>query len=576
MNEIMQIFNRWKKFAVADSDLTRELQSVEGNFEQINDRFYRNLQFGTAGIRGIIGAGTNRMNVYVVGRATQALGLYLNSIKPENLVVIGYDNRIKSWLFAKTAAQVLAANGIRVKIFKTLKPVPVLSYAVRELGCDSGIMITASHNPAEYNGYKVYGNDGCQIVEDVAEKIYGLMKQIDVFSGVNLVDFEEGQSSGVISYCDDEIEQNFLNCVEQSLIQPNILQRSDLKLIYTPLNGSGMEPITRLLKKFEISSVHVVEEQKRPDGNFPTCKSPNPELLDAFSVALSYCKRCEPDVVIATDPDCDRIGVVVKKFKHGVDYELLNGNQLGVLMLNYICSQRIRLGSMPQRPIMFKTIVSTPMVEKIAQHYNVEFENVLTGFKYIGQKIAELEQKNEQNRFIFAFEESQGYLAGSYVRDKDGVFAAMLICEMVVYYSKQNKTLFDVLNELYDRFGYFKSSIRSYVFEGENGMETMLKIMQNFRTVKLDSIGNFAVEHKLDYLISQKFDLIGQKTEKICLPKSNVVEFRLTGGSKIIVRVSGTEPKVKTYYTSFGKSAAESEQIDLELSQSFEKLMKSF
>lgn len=565
MNKIEENFKKWKALATKDLDLIKELNEIENSSSKISDRFYKNLDFGTAGIRGLIGAGTNRINVYVVGRITQAFCAYLNGIKSNNLVAISFDNRIKSQLFAKVAAEVLAFNGIKVKIFKELKPVPLLSYAIRHYNCDGGIMITASHNPAEYNGYKIYGSDGGQIVEEIAKKISALINQIEMFS-VKFGSFDEGLNSGLISYCDDGVEQNFLQSVAQNLIQPELLKGSNLKLVYTPLNGSGMEPMHRILNQFKIENVYVVEQQKEPDGSFPTCKTPNPEQEEAFNLALKCCKLHRPDVAIATDPDCDRIGAAAFD-RESCTYRILNGNQIGVLMFDYICKQRLALKKMPSQPLAMTTIVSTPMAEKIAQHYGVELETVLTGFKYIGERITELERQGTQSSFIFGFEESQGYLTGSYVRDKDGVCAAMLICEMVEFYKKQSKTLFDVLEELHKKFGYYESHVQSYVLEGKSGLDKMLEIMDYFRNNKIKKISNFNVLSKVDYLISKKENLDSGLISLVNLPKSNVLEFGLEGGLKIVVRLSGTEPKLKIYYHGFGKTAAEA-QNTLELMQS--------
>lgn len=571
MSKIEEIYKKWQTLATYDSDLINELKEISDDEAKINDRFYKNLNFGTAGIRGIIGAGINRINVYVVGRVTQAFCAYLKSFKEKNSVVIGFDNRIKSELFAKIAAQVLAINGIRVKIFRELKPVPMLSYAVRFLNCDGGIMITASHNPANYNGYKIYGSDGCQIVDDAAKKISSFLDQIDMFS-IKFGNFEDGLKSGLISYCDDEVECSFLDCVEQSLIEPKILQNSSLRVVYTPLNGSGMEPLSRMFKKFNINSVHVVEQQKYPDGNFPTCKSPNPEQIAAFDLAIKQSENYRPDVIIATDPDCDRVGVVVFNSEGG--HTILNGNQIGVLMFDYICSQRIRMGTMPKGAVLIKTIVSTPMAEKIAKHYGVEVENVLTGFKYIGEKIGLFERTNEQDRFIFGFEESQGYLAGSYVRDKDGVFAAMMVCEMVEFYRNQNKTLIDVLNGLYFKFGHYRSAVQSYELNGQSGMDKMAKIMHYFRNSAFEFVGSFKIMFKVDYLVSKKYSLEDGSIEQIDLPKSNVVEFDFENDLEIVIRVSGTEPKLKIYYHCVGHSSNQADEITNSVKSHFNKLIE--
>ena len=573
--KIMNEFNRWRNNVFSDPDLIEELQSIANSYDEISDRFYKNLEFGTAGMRGELGVGTNRMNVYVVGKVTQALSQYLQTLRANSTVVIGYDNRIKSRLFAKISAEILAANGIKVKIFKTLKPVPLLSYAVRFLKCDGGVMITASHNPAEYNGYKIFGADGCQIIQNVVDVICKFLDEIDIFSDVKRVDFDKGLSSGLISYCDDEIEQNFLICVENSLMQSQILYSSDLNLVYTPLNGTGLEPVERMMKKFKIEGFHVVEAQKDPDGNFSTCKSPNPENFAAFEQALIECEKHQPDIVIATDPDCDRIGVMVRSVDLASTYKLLNGNQLGVLMLNYLCLQRLNLKKMPFKPLMIKTIVSTPMADYIAKYYGVNCENVLTGFKYIGAKINNLAELGEQDRFIFGFEESQGYLAGSYVRDKDGVFAAMLICEMVVFYKLQGKTLIDVLNDLYVKFGFFKSEVRSYEFKGADGTDKMASIMDKFRNFSIKNIGEFKIIEKLDYLISKKINLLTGNESVINLPKSNVLEFNLDFDFKIVVRISGTEPMIKVYYHVKGHDAIEAAELIQNLQDNFSKCMEA-
>ncbi len=547
MNSIESLYNRWKSLATMDPDLKRELGEITNKFDEINDRFYKNLEFGTAGIRGVIGAGTNRINVYVVGQITQAISNYLNSLKENNCVVISFDSRIKSKLFAEMTARVFAANKIKVKIFQQLKPVPLLSYAVKFLKCDVGIMITASHNPACYNGYKIYGDDGCQIVEDFCDAISQNLKKIDYFNDIKTISLYEGFKTGLISFCDDEVECSFLNCVENCLINKNILVNSKINVIYTPLHGSGNEPVSRMFKNLNLENVSYIEQQQIPDGNFTTCRSPNPEQIEAFQLALKVCNRVKPDVVIATDPDCDRIGVLIPNREK--EYCPLSGNVLGVLMLNYLCSQRLKLNLMPSNPIVFKTIVSTPMAEKIAAFYGVELENVLPGFKYIGQKISNLEKIGEQNRFIFAFEESQGFLAGTYVRDKDGVFATALVCEMVEFYKRIGKTLLNVLDDLFLQFGFYSSTLKSYELPGEQGAHKLKQIMNFFRKTKLISIGSFKIMEKIDYLNSTHISISSGNTSIVNLPKSNILEFKLNDNSKFIVRISGTEPKIKTYYS---------------------------
>ncbi len=567
-----ELYNIWKEKAIDDADLISELETIKDNERDIQDRFYKDLEFGTAGIRGVIGVGTNRMNIYVIRKVTQAFAEYLIKNKECPSIAISYDNRIKSELFAKEAACVMAANGIIVHIYKELMPVPCLSYAVRNLKCDAGIMITASHNPAEYNGYKVYGSDGCQLREDAANEIHNISLTIDMFDGVKRIDFNDGLLEGTIKYISDDVKEEYMDCVKSCLIYPEIFCGSDFKVVYTPLNGSGNKPVREMFSRMGIDSVCVVKEQENPDGNFSTCKFPNPEVKEALYLGLEYCEKYKPDILIATDPDCDRVGIAIPNEKG--EYILVSGNEIGALLLEYICSQRLALGSLPKNSVAVKTIVSSNITEKIAEKYGVELKNVLTGFKYIGEQIAILERSGEEDRFIFGFEESHGYLAGSYVRDKDGVMATMLICEMTAFYKKQGKSVLQVLHDIYRTYGVYKNVTDSYVFDGMEGMETMSNIMSNIRNNIPKSIGNLKVLRYLDYLSSEDIELGSNRIETITLPKSNVIEFKLENHASVIVRPSGTEPKIKVYYTSTGATFEDAEECQRKLKLDFAKYIK--
>lgn len=567
-----ELYNLWLSKAGDDIDLISELKSIKDSKKDIQDRFYKNLEFGTAGIRGIIGAGTNRINIYVVRKVTQAFAEYLMKTKKYPSIAISYDNRIKSELFAREAACVMAANGVKVHVYKELMPVPCLSFAVRNLKCDSGIMITASHNPAEYNGYKVYGSDGCQLREDAARAIHNISLKIDMFDGVNLINFNDGLSEGKINYISDEVKDQYMSCVESCLIHPEIFCESDFKVVYTPLNGAGNKPIREMFSRIGVDSVYVVKEQENPDGNFSTCKFPNPEVREALSLGLKYCEKYKPDILIATDPDCDRVGVAVPNEKG--EYVLITGNELGALLLEYICGQRIALGTLPKNPVAVKTIVSSNITERIAAKYGVDLRNVLTGFKYIGEQIAILEKSGEENRFVFGFEESHGYLVGSYVRDKDGVVATMLICELTAFYKKQGKSVLQVLRDIYKNYGVYKNVTDSYVFDGMEGMGKMKKIMSNIRENMPKFIGNLKVVRYLDYLSSEEIEISSKKIEKINLPKSDVLEFKLEKNASVIVRPSGTEPKIKVYYTSTGENFDDAEECQKKMRLDFDKYIK--
>ena len=565
----IKIYEYWKKYATDDVDLIYELDKIENDEKAIEERFYKELKFGTAGIRGIIGAGTARMNIYVVRKVTQAFCEYLTKNAEKPSIAIGYDNRIKSDLFAKEAAGVFAANGIYVYIYKEIMPVPCLSYAVRNLRCDAGIMVTASHNPAQYNGYKVYGCDGCQLRKNDASEIYKISSNIDMFKDIKRIDFELGLAKGMIKYISDDVEKAYMDCVERCLIHPEALANPDFKVVYTPLNGTGNRLIRQMFSRMGVKSVHVVREQENPDGNFSTCRVPNPEIKEALELGLRDCEIYKPDILIATDPDCDRIGVAVSN-EYG-EYILIDGNEIGALLFEYICGQKAALGVLPKNPIAVKTIVSSDIATKIAEKYNVELRNVLTGFKYIGEQIAILEKSGEEDRFIFGFEESNGYLAGSYVRDKDGVVATMLVCEMAAFYKKCGKSVLKALSDIYSKYGVYKNVIDSYVFDGPNGEHKMREIMSNIRNDSPKFIGGLKILRRLDYLYSEDFDFADNTLRSISLPKSNVLAFKFENGSSLTVRPSGTEPKIKVYYTCTGSTFSEAEEYQLKMKREFEK-----
>ena len=550
----MTEFERWLKEPLDDPDLTEELTSIQGQDDEINDRFYQNLEFGTAGLRGVIGAGTNRMNVYTVRKATQGLSNYLLQHadgKPQS-VAIAYDSRIKGVLFAQQSAAVLAANGIKAYLYPQLMPTPALSYAVRHLKCDAGICITASHNPAKYNGYKAYGSDGCQITSDMADGITAEIQSLDIFSDVKKMDFEEGRKQGLIEYIGEETVDAFLDDVyKESLID----DASNLKLVYTPLNGAGKMCVTRILERIGIKDIAIVPEQSEPDGNFPTCPYPNPEFREALQKGLELCEKVQPDLLLATDPDSDRVGIAVNQ---GGEYVLMTGNEVGILLLNFIAKVKQEQGKLPAHPVAVTTIVSTDMVDPIAKEYGVELRRCLTGFKYIGDIIAELEEKEgNADSFLLGFEESYGYLSGGYVRDKDAVDGSMLICQMASYYKRQGKTLVDVMNDLYEKYGYYQNATLNFSFVGEDGMKTMQSIMANLRQNPPAEIAGAQVIGRSDYLESVSY---GDKEGTINLPKSNVLEYRLANGCKLIARPSGTEPKIKIYLSGKGATMAQSQE----------------
>ena len=557
--EIKEKYERWLRNATDDKDLPEELISIQNDEEAVYERFYRELKFGTAGLRGIIGAGTNRMNVYTVRKATQGLANFLNKKYDKPSVAISYDSRIKADLFAREAARVLAANGIKAYISRELEPTPVVSFAVRELKTSAGIMVTASHNRAPYNGYKCYGNDGCQMTDINADAVYSEIQNVDYFNGdIRLVDFEKGLEVGLIEWIDDSVYESYLARVQEQTVNEGVCSGSDLKVVYTPLNGAGNKLVRRILDRIGISNVTVVPEQELPDGNFTTCPYPNPEEKAALSLGLELCKKTDADLLLATDPDSDRVGIAVKT-KNG--YRLMTGNEVGIMLMNYILSCRKEKGTLPANPVAVKTVVTSRLVDRICEKYGCELRVVLTGFKYIGEQILLLEQKNEQDRYVFGFEESYGYLAGTYVRDKDAVVASMLICEMAAYYRKNNKSLDEVMTSIYNEFGHYFNRTESFEFDGAAGMKKMSDIMASLRSKPLVDVCGLKVTEISDFLESFKKDTESGKKEKIDLPKSNVLAFSLEGGSGVIVRPSGTEPKIKVYLTAVGKTQAESAEL---------------
>lgn len=568
----MELYSLWCENATEDPDLQAELAEIKGNNDAINDRFYRDLEFGTGGLRGVIGAGTNRMNIYTVRRATQGFADYLNQEYNNPSVAISFDSRIKSDVFSKAAAEVLAANGIKVHIYTELMPTPCLSWAVRALKCQGGIMVTASHNPAKYNGYKVYGEDGCQITLRGAEIILEKINSLDVFKDVKSSDFEAELAKGNISYISNDVIEDFYKHVLAEGINTDLCASSGLKVVYTPLNGTGNKPVREILKRIGITDVTVVKEQENPDGNFTTCPYPNPEIREALQVGLSYCDKVKPDLLLATDPDCDRVGIAVPDGNGG--YALFSGNEVGAMLLEYICQQRIKKGTMPKNPIAVKTIVTTDIVNLIGKEYGVEIIDVLTGFKFIGEQIGFLEAKGEEKRYIFGFEESYGYLSGSYVRDKDAVDASMLICEMAAYYRTQGITLMQARENMYKKYGMFLQTLYSFEFEGASGMKHMEEIMTGLRNEHLTAIGGLKVERFEDYKASTSKNIATGEVKELTLPKSNVLAFYLEGGCKAIVRPSGTEPKIKTYITAKAPTREEAETIEQKIYADFTQSMK--
>lgn len=549
--DIKQTYNEWLENAVEDKDLKAELESIKNNEDEIYDRFYTALKFGTAGLRGIIGAGTNRMNIYVVRQATQGLANYVLKKYGNGSVAISHDSRIKADLFMNEAARVLAANGIKVYITSELQPTPVLSYLVRYFKCQAGIMVTASHNPAAYNGYKAYGEDGCQMTDVAANTVYDEISKLDMFKDVKIADFDESVKSGMIEYVDESVYDTYLEKVMEQQVNPGVCKGADLKVVYTPLNGTGNKLVRKVLGKIGVNDVVVVPEQELPDGNFTTCPYPNPEIKEALAKGLELCEKEQPDLLLATDPDADRVGIAVKDYDGS--YRLISGNEDGVMLTNYILSCKKASGKLPEKPVVVKTIVTTKLINKLCEKYGCELKNVLTGFKYIGEVILNLEKKHEENRYLFGFEESYGYLSGTYVRDKDAVVASMLVCEMAAYYKKQGKSLAEVIDGLYEEFGYYLNKTYSFEFGGAAGMHKMADIMTAVRDNTPKSIAGYDVVKVSDYLLRKETDVATGSVTDIDLPKSNVIALHLADDNAVIIRPSGTEPKIKLYITSVGK-----------------------
>ncbi|MBR5578321.1 MAG: phospho-sugar mutase [Lachnospiraceae bacterium] len=557
----LEEYKRWMEADLEDPALKKELEEIAGNEDEIKERFAVSLAFGTAGLRGVLGAGSNRMNIYVVRQATQGLANWVKTQGGNQLVAISYDSRINSDIFAKTAACVLAANGIKVRIYDALMPVPALSFATRFYEANAGIMVTASHNPAKYNGYKAYGPDGCQMTDEAADIVYAQIQETDILTGAKVMSFEEGLESKMIQYVGEDCIEGLYQAIESRSVRPGLCKSAGLKLVYSPLNGSGLVPVMRVLKDIGIEDVTIVPEQQYPDGNFPTCPYPNPEIFEALRLGLELAEKNGADLMLATDPDADRVGIAIK-CPDG-SYQLVSGNEVGVLLLDYICAGRIEKGTMPEKAVAVKSIVSTPLADAVAANYGVELRNVLTGFKWIGDQIAGLEAAGEIERFIFGFEESYGYLAGPYVRDKDAIVGSMLICEMAAYYRSIGSSIKQRLEEIYEKYGRYLNKVDSFEFPGLSGMDKMASIMNELRNNPPKEIGGYAVVKVTDY----------KKPEETGLPAANVLIYGLEGGATVVVRPSGTEPKIKTYFTTLGKDLAEAEAQKTKLAEALKPLL---
>ena len=569
--DFMKLYNEWLENAVEDADLIAELESIKDNEEEIHERFYKSLTFGTAGLRGVLGAGTNRMNIYVVRQATQGLANYILQKYGKGAVAISHDSRIKADLFMLEAARVLAGNGIKVYITSELQPTPVLSYLVRYFKCQAGIMVTASHNPAKYNGYKAYGEDGCQMTDVAAGIVYDEICKLDMFKDVKVADFDEALKSGLIEYVCEDVYDTYLEKVMEQQVNPGICKDADLKVVYTPLNGAGNKLVRKVLNKIGVEEITVVPEQELPDGNFTTCPYPNPEIKEALQKGIELCEKVQPDLLLATDPDADRVGIAVKDYDGS--YRLISGNEDGIMLTDYILSSRKANGTLPEKPVLVKTIVTTKLINKLCEKYGCELKNVLTGFKYIGEIILNLEKTGEENRYVFGFEESYGYLAGTYVRDKDAVVASMLVCEMAAFFKKQGKSLAQVIDSLYEEFGYYLNHTSAFEFEGAAGMEKMNNIMAEIRENLPTVIDGRKVVKVSDYLLKYELDTATGTKTAIDLPTSNVISFALEGDNEVIIRPSGTEPKIKTYITAVGKNFDDAESIKDSLVEASKKLL---
>ena len=558
--DINKLYQLWLKNAVDDIDLKKELLSMDEKEKE--DAFYRDLEFGTGGLRGVIGAGTNRMNIYTVSKATQGFANYIlkHFKEVKRSVAISRDSRIKGELFLNTAASIFAANGIKVYIYPYISPVPTLSFATRYLKCSAGVMITASHNPSKYNGYKVYGKDGCQLANDDADEVLSYIESLDIFKDIKKMPFDLGFKKGLIKYIEPEVLTAFIQEVKnQSLLGKSRIDK-DVSIVYSPLNGTGLVPVKRCLNEMGFTNITIVKEQEFPNGYFPTCSYPNPEIKEAMALGMEYAKKCDADLLVATDPDCDRVGIAVKNSEG--EFVLFSGNETGCLLLDYICSRRRALKIMPEDPIMVKTIVSTPLAKRIADSYKVKTIDVLTGFKYIGEQIRLLEKRKKQNSYIFGFEESYGYLSGTYVRDKDAVNATELIVEMFAYYKSKGISLIDKLNELYKKFGYTLNTLYSFEFEGKEGFSKMQSIMKTLRE-DISSFGDMEIKEKIDYM---------KKVDN--LPKADVLKFVLSDDEYFIARPSGTEPKLKAYISVSAKNKEEAKMKEEKIHSLLTELFK--
>lgn len=552
-------YNEWISSSTISEEVKEELRAIKDE-KEIEDRFYKELEFGTGGLRGIIGAGTNRMNVYTVGKATQGFADFINdTYKGEKAIAIAYDSRNMSKEFAKAAALTLCANDIKVYLYESLRPTPMLSFAVRHLKCKAGIVITASHNPKEYNGYKAYGEDGCQLTDEPAKEVIGYVNRVEDYSKIKTMSEEEALDKGLLVYIGEDVDKAYIESLKSLTIREELVKdhAKDLKIVYTPIHGSGNIPVRRVLSELGYENVLVVKEQELPNGNFPTAPYPNPENPDVFKIAMEMANKVNADVIFGTDPDCDRIGVVVKDNKG--EFRVLTGNQTGMLLVNYVLGSLKELNKLPKNGVVIKTIVTTESVRKMAEAYGVKLIDVLTGFKYIGEKIREFEETGS-NEYLIGFEESYGYLFGTFSRDKDAVVASMLIAEMTLYYKKQGKTLYDALVEIYEQYGYFKESLVSVELKGKEGQEKIGRCLDLLRADEITEVNGVKVVKSFDYKSSTERDLIANTTSKINLPKSNVLKYILEDDSWFVVRPSGTEPKMKVYLAVKGNSIEDADK----------------
>lgn len=564
-------YDRWKNDEIFDIETRQEIRSLVDE-KEIEDRFYKELEFGTGGLRGIIGAGSNRLNIYTVGKATEGLARYLLGKYKENIsVAIAYDSRNMSTEFAEYSARVLAANGIKVNLFESLRPTPELSFTVRHLGCNAGIVLTASHNPKEYNGYKVYGDDGCQITDEAAKAIIGEINSVD-YKDVKVIAKEEALDKELINIIGEDIDKEFINKLKNYTIRKDLVKAKakELKIIYTPIHGTGLMPLKRILTEQGYENLYIVKEQEKPDGNFPTAPYPNPEDQKVFELALDMAKSIQPDLIFGTDPDADRIGVVVKDSLG--DYKILTGNQIGTLLTHYIINSLKESNSLPSNGAVIKTIVTTEMARNICEENNIEMFDVLTGFKYIGEMMGRFEKDNS-NEFIFGFEESYGCLYGDHARDKDAIVTGQMICEMALYYKEKGQTLYDAFNSLCERFGYYKEKLIAIELKGKEGQEKISKCISDLRENPIFEVSGIKVKYISDYKESICTDLVNQSKEEILLPKSNVLKYIFEDDSWFVVRPSGTEPKMKIYIGIKGSDEKSSENKIENLENEIMKLL---